>query len=156
MPTKPATSSLEQCSPAQLKTLLDLGTRATSEGDALVRGAEEAGDLAGLLTELCAGRAESGALLLDTVGDPATPIDVLRGIKELAKQLVDGAASEDHRIAATLLYHAAVAAAAARHGVSLSSAPLAERVDLYAELAVVLGDTPLGTVFHEALAIDLR
>jgi hypothetical protein len=156
MATKPPTASLDQCTPTQLKTLLDLGTRSTSAGDALVRDAEDPCRLERTLTELCAGRAESGALLLETVADPATPVDVLRGIKELAKQLGQGTTSEAHRSAATLLYHAAVAAAAARHDAALSSTPLAERLDLYGELAVVLRDTPLGTVFREAVEHDLR
>jgi hypothetical protein len=156
MSTKTATSSLDQCSTAQLKTLLDLATRPPADGDALIREAADPNDLERILTELCAGRAESGALLLETVADRATPVDVLRGIKDLAKQLADGASSEPHRNAATLLYHAAVAAAAARHGAALSSQPLAERLDLYGELAAILGDSPLGTVFREAVEIDLR
>ena len=156
MSTKTAASSLDQCSTAQLKTLLDLATRPASGGDALIRSAEDTSHVERALTELCAGRAESGGLLLETVADPSTPVDVLRGIKELAKQLSDGAASDSQRTAATLLYHAAVAAAAARHGTTISSQPLAERLDLWAELAAVLGDSPLGTVFREAVESDLR
>ncbi len=138
----------------QLKTLLGLAARGTS--DPLVDTAEDPGALDRLLTELCAGRAESGALLIETVSDPKSSLGVLRGVKELAKQLAQLAPTPAHRQAATLLYHGAVAAAAGRHGANLSSQPLAERLDLWLELAALLSDSPLGAVFGDAVASDIR
>jgi hypothetical protein len=66
-----------------------------------------------LLSELCGEAEESGELLITTVCEEKTPVEVLRGIKDIAKRLHAKARSDPHRNVATLLYHAAIAAAEA-------------------------------------------
>jgi len=139
--------SLDRVAPSQLKTLLGLATRTEAGSGPLAAQAADAAGLRRLLTELCRGQGESGEILLETVCDPETPVEVLRGVKELAKKLVAAAATEAQRNAATILYHAAIAGGVAYHGVDLSSRPVATRLALYDELAVALAGDPLGGVF---------
>jgi hypothetical protein len=108
------------------------------------------GELNRLLTELCAGKEGSGEVLLCTVAAQETTLQALQGTKEMAKALMADLASAAHRAAATLLYHAAVAAALARFGVNISSVSQESRVALYEDLAGVLGADPLGGVFRAA------
>jgi hypothetical protein len=103
-----------------------------------------------LLTELCAGTKESGEVLLGTVASRETPIEILQGTKEMAKALMAEASSDAHRAAATLLYHAAIAAAFARFGANISSVASESRVALYEDLSSAFGADPLGDLFREA------
>jgi hypothetical protein len=145
-------SSLDRLSPARVRTLLDLAA-----GPADMTGlAAQAGDppvLRRLLSELCEGEAQSAEFVLATLCTKETPLAVLRDIKGLAKQLVGVAASRAHRDAATVLYHAAIAAGVAHHATNLSSRPLEPRAPLYEELAVALAADPLGGLFAEAAMV---
>jgi hypothetical protein len=149
--TETATISLDHLSSQRLKALLGLAVKPDRAGGSLPTAVAEPSEFERLLTELCRGRGESGDLLITTVCAEDTPLEVLMGIKELAKRLVAGARTESHSNAATLLYHAAVAAAVARHGANVSSLPLGERLSLCEDLAVALAGHPLGEVFRAAV-----
>jgi hypothetical protein len=77
----------------------------------------------------------------------------LQGIKELAKSLTARAHTESERAAAALVYHAAVAAALARHARNISSRGGAGRYELYEDLAALMAGSPLGQVFREAAEV---
>ena len=108
-------------------------------------------ELCRLLSELCGETRDSGELLLATICDEQTPVEALRSIKDIAKELRIKARSETHRNAATLLYHAAIAAAYAWHGVNLSSRLIEVRCDLYEDLGVAFAGDPLGELFRRAI-----
>jgi hypothetical protein len=149
---KTTSALIDECSAVRLKELLALGAREKGEDDSLlpIRIGDLA-EIARLLTEVCGGEQKSGDLLLSAAADPATPVEALRGMKDLSKQLLEQAGTDPHRNAATLLYHAAVAAAFARHGINISTRPLQARRELYEDLAIVLAGEPLGTVFQAAV-----
>lgn len=148
---KLSSAIIDHCSPSQLKALLSLASRPLGGPAALSSQTVNPEELSRLLTELCQGQAESGELLLTTVCEEETPIEALRGIKELAKQLSAEAKTEAQRQAATVLYHAAVAAAFGRRGADISSRPLSSRSTLYEDLAAMLAGHPLGAVFRQAV-----
>jgi hypothetical protein len=81
---------------------------------------------------------------------PDTPLAGLRTLKEMAKHRATQASEEAHRAAATLLYHATIAAALGRHGVNISSRPAASRWPLYEDLSAIFAAHPLGEVFRQA------
>ncbi|MBI3768819.1 MAG: hypothetical protein HY271_10050 [Deltaproteobacteria bacterium] len=143
-------SILEHLTSEQLKALLALAAGAGPLADILPAGVAESDQLARLLGEMCPGEPEAGQVLLDTVAAAGAPVAALRGVKEMAKELVAGVADDAHRQAAMLLYHAAVAAAFGTHGVDLSSRPVAARRTLWQELAAALAAHPLGRVFRNA------
>lgn len=149
--SKPTSAVIDRCTPSQLKALLALAAGSPGERASLPAQAANPGELSRLLAELCRGKAESGELLLDIVCTEKTPIEALRGIKELAKNLLTDARTEAHRNAATFLYHAAVAAAFGRHGVNLSSRPIGARWPLYEDLATAFVGDPLGQMFRQAV-----
>ncbi len=146
---RPTGISLERLNVTQLKTLLGLATIPERAGESLQ--VAESARLSALLTELCHNEGRSGDLLLTTVCDPATALEVLRGIKELAKRLLAEAPTDAHRNAATVLYHAAIAAGVAHHGTNMSSRPLDARLPLYEDLAATLAGERLGLIFHAAV-----
>ena len=148
---KLSSAIVDRCTPSQLKALLSLASRPQREPTSLPAQAANPREISRLLTELCQGQPESGELLLATVCEEETPIAALRGIKELAKQLSAEAKTEAQRQAATVLYHAAVAAAFGRHGVDISSRPLSSRSTLYEDLAALLAGHSLGAVFRQAV-----
>ena len=148
---KLSSAIIDRCTPSQLKALLSLASRPQGEPTSLFAQAANPAELSRLLTELCQGQAESGELLLHTVCAEETPIEALRGIKELAKNLLVDARTEAHRNAATLLYHAAVAAAFGHHGADISTRPIRARWTLYEDLAATLAGDPFGQVFRQAV-----
>ena len=148
---KLSSAIIDRCTPSQLKALLALASRPQGEPTSLSAQAANPAELGRLLTELCQGQAESGELLLNAVCEAETPVEALRGIKELAKNLLVDARTEAHRNAATFLYHAAVAAAFGRYGVDISTRPISARWTLYEDLAATLAGHPLGEVFQQAV-----
>lgn len=149
--THPATTTIDRCTPAQLKTLLALAAGQSGQEMSLPARIINYDALVGSLTEACEGAEGSGEVLLATTCDAQTPLETLQGIKELAKTLLADATTEAQRTAATCLYHLALAAAFARHGVNISSRALETRLALYEDLATALGDTPPGDVFRDAI-----
>jgi hypothetical protein len=147
----PSSVLIDHCTPSQLKALLALAASPPDERNPLAAQAANPAELRRLLTELCQGEADAGELLLSTVCTPETPLEALRGIKELAKKLLAEAKTDAHRSAATFLYHAAIAAAFGHHGVDISSRPISARSTLYEDLAAALAGDPLGHVFRQAL-----
>jgi hypothetical protein len=148
--SKPSSTLIDRCTPTQLKALLTLAAGAVGEGRSLPAQVARIQEVRQLLTELCKDEPNSGAVLLATAAAPETPVETLRGIKEYAKQLLGRAQTESHRNAATLLYHVAVAAAFARHGVNISTRSTSARWPLYEDLATALAGDPLGEVFRRA------
>jgi hypothetical protein len=149
--TKARTIRLDHLSPLQLKTLLGLAVRPERAGEDLRTETARPSRLEGLLTDLCRGHGQSGDLLIATLSAEDTPLEVVRGVKELAKRLVAIAPTEAHRDAARVLYHSAVAAGIAHHGVNVSSRPLAEPLAVYEDLAAALAGHSLGTLFRRAV-----
>ncbi len=152
--TKPSSTTVERATGEQLKTLLGLASRPPGQREsvALLGTVTDLDELRKLLSECCGAIGESGDLLLATSCDEKTPIEALRSIKDIAKKLRAKAPSEAHRQAATLLYHAAIAAAFARYGINLSSRSVDSRSELYEDLAIAFVAEPLGEVFR--LAVD--
>lgn len=146
---KISTITIEHSATGQLKALLALAHVPRGHGF-LPPGLANRAQLAGHLSALCQGSEQSGEALLSTLCSRQTPLAALQGIKELAKTLAEKAGSEIERAAATLLYHAAVAAALAHHGRNISSRPGGARFELYDDLAALMAGDPLGQVFHEA------
>ena len=149
--TNPATTTIDRCTPSQLKALLALAAERSGHDTSLPARVANRDELLRLLTEACDGAEESGEVLLATTCDEHTPLEALRGIKEMAKTLLAEAATEAHRTAATCLYHLALAAAFARYGVNISTRVLETRLALYEDLATALGDSLPGKVFREAI-----
>lgn len=147
---KISTVTIEHSATRQLKALLALAHVPRGHGDFLPPGLANRTDLAAHLTALCQGSEQSGEALLSTLCTRQTPLTALQGIKELAKTLAEKAGSEIERGAATLLYHAAVAAALGHHGHNISSRPGGARFELYDDLAALMTGDPLGQVFQEA------
>lgn len=106
--------------------------------------------LAKHLTDLFENTPQSGHDWLSAVSDDRTPAATLRRVRDFAKASINKASNEGERVAATLLYHAAVAAAWARHGENISTRSLENRVPLYEDLADIMIADPLGKIFREA------
>jgi hypothetical protein len=143
-------TSIEHCTPEQLKALLALGRDDSGPRNSLPTQVTSRSELSRLLTELCEGTDGSGEALLATVSAKDTPLIALVGTKELAKTLVSKAPTELHRGAATVLYHLAVAAALALWGENISAVSPKSRVPLYEDLAIIYGRNELGRIFREA------
>jgi len=88
--------------------------------------------------------------LLDRAVAPATSVEELTGLKEQAKAFLKVAGDRRHRDAATLLYHAAVAAAFVHHGVTISGRPMRRQQGLYEKFAAAWEGRPIGRLFREA------
>jgi hypothetical protein len=94
--------------------------------------------------------ADPYADLLDVAAQQTTLVPELMSIKERAKVLIGEAADTRHRDAATLLYHAAVAAAFVHHGAEISGRPMHKQQAVYERFAETLAGQPLGELFREA------
>ena len=88
--------------------------------------------------------------LLDKAADDATTVQELTAIKEQAKGFLTKVADRRHRDAATVLYHAAVAAAYVRHGAAISGRPIRKQQKLYETFASTWAEHPIGRLFREA------
>jgi hypothetical protein len=97
-------------------------------------------------------RAPAGpyADLLDRAVAKATSVEELTRLKEQAKAFLKEAGDRRHRDAATLLYHAAVAAAFVHHGATISGRPMRKQQVLYEKFAGAWEGRPIGRVFAEA------
>jgi hypothetical protein len=104
------------------------------------------------LAELIGAPSGSRSELLNEATQAATPVQTLRNIKEVAKALIRKSVNRDHRDAARLLYHAAVAAAAVHHAAPISGRPLHKQQDVYERLASAWSGHPLGSLFERAAA----
>ena len=114
----------------------------------------EAGDsalLAMLLTDMCSESGQSGKALIEAVCAPDTTIEVLRGVKDLAKKLAADAKDQRRRGAAGLLYHLAMASAFGYHQINLSSIGATAPAHLYRELVEGISDEALVMVFEKAI-----
>jgi hypothetical protein len=99
-----------------------------------------------------AGAASRYAHLLAAAADPATPVAELTAIKDTAKADLERDGDRSQRDEATLVYHAAVAAAFVHHSALISGRPMRKQRDIYRQYADAYADRPLGVVFREAVA----
>ena len=150
------TTLLDRCRTSQLEALLGLAVEPDASPISLPPEAGDTRELQRLLNELLPDQRESVGLLLEALLPVDQKLEVLERLKELGKRLVADAPTESHRNAARVLYHAAIAAACAHHGVNLSSHPIRSRLSLYEELAALLGTHPLGAVFRKAVTRAAR
>ena len=88
--------------------------------------------------------------LLDLATKQTTTVQELAGIKEQAKAFLKEAADRRHREAATLLYHASVAAAFVYHAASISGRPMRKQQHLYERFAATWDGRPIGRLFRAA------
>ena len=96
--------------------------------------------------------ADPYADLLEIAALPITPVPELMSIKERAKMLIGEAPDTRHRDAATLLYHAAVAAAFVHHGAEISGRPMHKQQAVYERFAEKFAGQPLGRIFRDAVS----
>lgn len=145
-PLDPLSADVGDMTTPQLRRLLVLASGASSRLSEVTDLDEVRRDLARALED--AGEAPGD--LLHVVTDPATTVTALRAVKGLAKRLLDRTAGSRPGASARFLYHAAVAAAFGRHGISISTQPMANRRLLYERLALAHAGSPVGAVFGEA------
>lgn len=148
----PASIDLGVCDGDQLRALLALAAAPRTLEELLATRPIPV-IVAQQLTEALGGDDHAGADLLAAVGTPGASLAALREVKDVAKTLAGRSRRPSHRTAATFLYLAAIAAAAARHGLNISSIPLTERRALYVSIADALADDPLGALFRAAAAV---
>jgi len=151
--TKITTTTIEQSSDWQLKALLVLAGAGVQKNSFLPVELLRSADLARHLSVLCGDSVQSSDALLSALCNRQTPLSVLQGIKDLAKALGAKATTEVEQAAATLLYHAAIAAALGRQRQSISSRPGVARFALYEDLGLLLRGNPLGDVFRAAAEV---
>lgn len=143
--------SLDQCNAAQLKALLSLAAEPGREVSSLPRIAARFNELQSQLRELVAGDGSVPSDLGEIICDPGTSLEAMDAAKEEAKRLRAKATSADLRDAATVIYHAAIAAAFAGEGVNLSTRAIEHRFGLYEDLAAAFAGHPLERIFRSAV-----
>jgi hypothetical protein len=145
-------NEIDQCGPLQLAELLGLGSLDESATHTAGGAGVRRQVLLERLAEMMETDARQARALLVETADPATGVEDLRRTMEDAKTHAAEALSDAHWSAATLLYHLAIAAAYAHHGINISARSAVSRLELYEDLASSLGADPLGAVFR--LAVD--
>ncbi len=143
-------SRIAECSNEQLSLLLSLAAKPERPADPLSPAPPEGEALPEALRSAINAsppRAESALQELLEVG---TPLSRIQEIKRTAKQRYSITSDGHERGGAALLYHASIAAAYVRHGVVISSRPIASRSGLYEDLAAALGPVSLGLLFRRA------
>ncbi len=143
-------NEIDRCSPVQLADLLGLAAADepathTAGGTGIHRQV-----LLERLAELMEADARQARALLLRTSDRASSVEELRQTMEDAKTYAAEALSDAHWSVATLLYHLAIAAAYAHHGVNISARPAASRLELYEDLASSLGADSISSVFRLA------
>ena len=143
---------IDKCSPEEMRALLELASRPAHQPLGPLEPVDDLVELARRLTVLLREVGASGADLLAEVANPKTAVDRLVKLKSLAKSHLARAERADEDWPVRFLYHAAIAAAVAHHGQSISTIPLRSRQELYHALAARLRDHPLAEVFRKAVA----
>jgi hypothetical protein len=148
-PKEPEVDSISTTSTiARLKPLLQLALELRESQDGLP--VESAADASQRLAEVGRRVGVPSGDLFERVMAPGTSVPELVRIKEAAKALLAKCDGRDDREAASLLYHAAVAAAVVRYRIQISSCPPGDRRDLYARLASRFAGFQLGDLFRLA------
>ena len=109
-----------------------------------------ASQLKSLLTLALGGASRAETLYADLIERAIaadTRVEDLVALKDSAKAMAREADDRDHREAAQLLYHTAVAAAFVRHNAKISGRPMIKQLALYRELASTLPDGALRALF---------
>ncbi len=140
----------EHATSQQLSRVLALAMDGNSQWAFLSDALADRAGLAAHLAVLAERTPHAGQDWLAVVCDDRLQPAKLREIKELAKPWIKKARCEGERVAATLLYHAAVAAACGRHGDNISARSAKARGPLYEDLADILIADPLGRIFQAA------
>src|SRR5579864_3396590 len=151
MPPEDSRSTPSPLSAQQTQRLLALASLPADQDQSWLIEAGDSDLLAMLLTDMCSESGQSGRELIEAVCGPDSTVEVLRGVKDLAKRLAMNARDQRRRGAAGLLYHLAMASAFGYHQVNLSSIGAAPPVHLYRELVEGISDDALVTVFEKAL-----
>jgi uncharacterized membrane protein len=136
----------------QLRRLVSLAADGPVSVENIIPVLAEPRELALRLSGIGQPAGADGTALVATVLDERASLDDLRSVHRAARSLIEKAEGPVERAAAELLYHAAVAAAFARHRAGIAERPIEQRRDLYAGLASQLGSGPLAQLF--ALAVD--
>ena len=103
-----------------------------------------------LLADLSHAHGASHPALLEKATDPATPVDELARVKDLAKALIRVAPDGPAREAARLLYHSSVAAAYVHHGAEISGRPMRKQQEVYERMAAQWTGHAIGDLFAQA------
>jgi hypothetical protein len=148
-------SAVVGASAARLRRLISLADARPQTTEEVIPRLGDPTELAALLEEIVPSAAD-GNRMVAAVLDPATPLADLEKIHAEGRELIRRAQNLTHQAAAELLYHAAVAAAYARHGVNLASRPIAARRALYERLARLLGPGPLANIFRGLAEMNER
>ena len=141
---------IAECSNEQLSVLLSLAVKPERPAGSPSSPTPDGEAIREALRAMSPGGSSGAASFLDELLDDGTPIARIQEIKRAAKQRYATARESRARGAATLLYHLSIAAAYVRHGVVISSRPIASRSGLYEDLAAALGPVPLGLLFRQA------
>jgi hypothetical protein len=144
-------AALNRCTDEQLKRLFSLGLSADHSPSvlAVARAFQQPDpDLDSLAVQLGGG---SLPQLAARVCETGASLSFLEFVKERSKEQRLLAKAPTLRDAATVVYHAAIAAAFASHGVTISARAISSRFGLYQDLAVVFADHPFGHIFQAAV-----
>jgi hypothetical protein len=144
-------SAVIGASSTQLRRLISLANERPQTTEAVIPRLADPTELAILLDQIAPASAAVGDRLVAAVLDPATPLAGLEIAHREARELIKRAQSVTERAAAELLYHAAVAAAYARHKENIASRPIETRRTLYARLAGLLNAGPLADLFRSTI-----
>ena len=143
--------SLDHLTRGQLAALLELAEDAARSHSSLPELVTRIPDMLSRLAILHIEDGRDGESVLADLLWPATGLDSIRHAKELIKRGAQSAAEEGSRACWTLLYHVAIAAAYARHGVNISSHSIESRLGLYEDIAATTPNTEIGQAFRAAL-----
>jgi hypothetical protein len=145
-------STIAGASAAHLRRLISLANERPQSTEAVVPRLADPTELTILLDEIApAAVPNSNGSMVAAVLDPATPLTELETVYRQARELIKRAENVTQKAAAELLYHAAVAAAHARHGANIANRPIEARRALYKRLADLLGPSPLANIFRSIL-----
>ena len=143
--------SLDHLTRGQIAALLELAEDAARSHSSLPALVTRIPDVLSRLAILHVEDGRGGEGVLADLLRPETGLGSLRHDKEVIKRGAQSAADEESRACWTLLYHVAIAAAYARHGVNISSHSIESRLGLYEDIAATTPHAEIGQVFRAAL-----
>jgi hypothetical protein len=142
------TARLKALTGSQLKALLLVASEPSPRSS--VPSSERAAEIERLLADMSRAHGVRSDGLLEQAASRTTSVQALIRIKELAKALAKEAEDGNHREAAQLLYHVAVAAAFVYHAATISGRPMQKQQERYERFAASWAGQSLGLLFREA------